>query len=148
MVLCEGEESDVFADARRLREEIFIEGQDIPVEADRDDLDGVSRHGVLYRDGEAVGVVRLRELRGVDGEEGDWVKVERVGISKEHRWEGLGTRLMGLVESVVRNEYAGKRITLNAQEDVVGWYERQGYEPIGEPFEEAGIPHRKMTKQP
>lgn len=144
-MLCEGEDSDVFADARRLREEIFVEGQGIPVEDDQDGLDGIARHGVLYSDGEPVGVVRLRTLG-----DGDYakVKVERVGVLKERRREGHGVRLMRLVESIVRNEYPGEGIVLNAQEDVVGWYERQEYVAVGESFEEAGIPHRKMTKQP
>jgi ElaA protein len=29
---------------------------------------------------------------------------------------------------------------------VVGFYERLGYETRGEEFEDAGIPHREMTK--
>lgn len=81
-----------------------------------------------------------------EGEDPEWVKVERVGVLRECRGEGLGTQLMDLVEATARNN--GKRITLNAQTGVVDWYANRGYEPVGEPFEEAGIVHRRMTKQP
>lgn len=145
LVLCEGEESDVLADARRLREAIFVEGQDIPVEDEQDGLDGMARHGVLYEGDEPIGVVRLRDLGDYGGKK---VKIERVGVLEEHRRKGHGERLMRLVEAVVRNEYPGQEIVLNAQEEVVEWYEGQDYEAIGEPFEIAGIMHRKMTKRP
>jgi predicted GNAT family N-acyltransferase len=29
---------------------------------------------------------------------------------------------------------------------VVDFYDHRGYQPIGEEFEEAGIPHREMAK--
>ena len=35
---------------------------------------------------------------------------------------------------------------LHAQEYVVGLYERFGFEAFGEPYEEAGIPHRSMYR--
>ncbi len=38
-------------------------------------------------------------------------------------------------------------VELHAQQPVVGFYERLGYVGVGEPYEEAGIPHLTMRKQ-
>lgn len=140
LVLFEGVDSERFEDARWLREEIFVKEQGVLIEDEQDGLDSEARHGVFYRGDEPVGVVRMRDL------DDDWVKVERVGVLKAHRNEGLGTQLMDLVEATARNN--GKRITLNSQIEVVDWYARRGYSPEGVEFEEAGIPHQKMIKQP
>jgi len=41
-----------------------------------------------------------------------------------------------------------ERLRLDSQIRAVGFYERLGYEVIdGEPFTDAGIPHRSMAKE-
>jgi predicted GNAT family N-acyltransferase len=52
---------------------------------------------------------------------------------------------MATVESRAR-EAGYERVRLAAQVPVVGFYERLGYEVVGETFEDAGIPHRSMVK--
>jgi hypothetical protein len=37
-------------------------------------------------------------------------------------------------------------VHLHARANVVGFYERLGYETYGEPFEEVGLPHRHMRR--
>jgi predicted GNAT family N-acyltransferase len=37
-------------------------------------------------------------------------------------------------------------VTLSAQIHARGFYERAGFHVVGEPFMDAGIPHRKMVK--
>jgi predicted GNAT family N-acyltransferase len=39
------------------------------------------------------------------------------------------------------------RVTLSAQTHALGFYERAGFHLLGEPFMDAGIPHRKMVKE-
>jgi predicted GNAT family N-acyltransferase len=58
----------------------------------------------------------------------------------------LGQILMAAVEQRARN--CGLRGSiLNAQVDVIPFYEKLGYLAEGEIFEDAGIPHRTMRKQ-
>lgn len=36
-------------------------------------------------------------------------------------------------------------VTLSAQLPAVGFYTRYGFKPVGELYEEEGVPHRRMT---
>ncbi|HNP80424.1 MAG TPA: GNAT family N-acetyltransferase [Nitrospira sp.] len=39
------------------------------------------------------------------------------------------------------------RVGLSAQTHALGFYEKAGFHVVGEPFMDAGIPHRKMVKE-
>jgi predicted GNAT family N-acyltransferase len=53
-----------------------------------------------------------------------------------------------LLEAVVAAAQArGHRVLrLSAQTHAAGFYERAGFAPVGDEYEEAGIPHRAMQK--
>ena len=89
--------------------------------------------------GSPVGVARLRFLE--DGT----IKGERFAVLAEHRRAGVGRALVVAVEAEARRR-RGREIVIAAQTRAVGFYERLGYEVYGDPFEEAGIPHRMMRK--
>jgi predicted GNAT family N-acyltransferase len=128
-----------------VRHEVFVEGQGVPPERELDGRDDEATH-FLARDGdEVVGTARLREYHDGEGEEPRTAKVERVAVLESRRGEGWGARLMAAVEDHARD--AGyEQVYLHAQVPVVDFYERLGYEAHGEEFEDAGIPHREMTK--
>ena len=42
----------------------------------------------------------------------------------------------------------GAHSLVNAQQAVVGFYSDLGYDLVGEPFVEAGIPHQAMRREP
>ena len=52
--------------------------------------------------------------------------------------------LSALLDLAVRQGLA--RVTLSAQTHAIGFYEQAGFRIVGEPFMDAGIPHRKMVK--
>ncbi|WP_276257861.1 GNAT family N-acetyltransferase [Haloglomus litoreum] len=138
------DEADLDA-AIDVRHEVFVEGQGVPPERELDGRDDEATH-FLARDGdEVVGTARLREYHDGAGEEPRTAKVERVAVRESRRGEGWGARIMQAVEEHARK--AGyERVYLHAQVPVVAFYERLGYEAHGEEFEDAGIPHREMTK--
>lgn len=122
-----------------IRREVFIDEQGVPEGLELDGRDREATHFLARLDGEPVGTARLREY-------GDGVgKVERVAVREPHRGEGWGERLMAAVESRAR-EAGYERVRLAAQLPVVDFYERLGYEVVGEEFVDAGIPHRSMEK--
>ncbi|MFB6206117.1 MAG: GNAT family N-acetyltransferase [Haloglomus sp.] len=130
--------------AVEIRHEVFVEGQGVPPERELDGRDDEATH-FLARDGDrVVGTARLREYDGGD-EPPPTAKVERVAVLESRRGEGWGARLMAAVEEHAR-EQGYERVLLHAQVPVVEFYERLGYETRGEEFEDAGIPHREMTK--
>ena len=73
-------------------------------------------------------------------------KVERVAVLADRRGEGIGRELMAAVERAADASGYG-RLVLHAQVRVVSFYKQLGYDAVGDTFEEADIPHRRMIKQ-
>jgi predicted GNAT family N-acyltransferase len=128
-----------------VRREVFVEGQGVPEDRELDGRDDEATH-FLARDGdEVVGTARMREYHDGEGEDPRTAKVERVAVLESRRGEGWGAELMAAVEDHARDQ-GYDRVYLHAQVPVVAFYERLGYEAHGQEFEDAGIPHREMTK--
>jgi len=70
--------------------------------------------------------------------------IGRVAVRADRRGEGLARALMTPVVAAL--DAAHEASILHAQEYVIGLYERFGYAMYGEPYEEAGIPHRSMYR--
>jgi predicted GNAT family N-acyltransferase len=128
------------ADAMAVRIAVFVEGQGVPEEKERDGKDDEAIHFVAYDDERAIGAARLRPIGG------DEAKVERVAVREPRRGEGWGRRLMTAVEDAAR-ERDRPDLVLYAQTHVEGFYADLGYETTSEEFEEAGIPHVEMRKR-
>jgi predicted GNAT family N-acyltransferase len=47
-----------------------------------------------------------------------------------------------LLDAARANGHA--EVTLSAQTQVIGFYQRMGFLPVGEVYREAGIPHQRM----
>lgn len=128
-----------FDAALDLRTRVFVDEQDVPMDREVDGNDPEATH-FLVSDPDPVAVARAREYGD------DALKIERVAVDTDARGEGYGHAVMDAVES-----YAGEtdreRLVLDAQVSVVGFYEARGYEvQDDEPFEDAGIQHRRMAK--
>lgn len=130
-------------DAFRVRRNVFIEEQEVPEEIEMDDHDTLSSatiHFVAYDQGQPVGASRLRPYQPGVG------KVERVAVLGSERGTGLGRHIMVMMEETAQsNGY--EKLKLNAQCHAQGFYEKLGYTPLGDVFEEAGIPHISMEKR-
>ena len=131
-------------DALSVRRAVFVDEQGVPEDREIDGKDGGATHFVAYDGRKPIAVARLREYNE-DSKASDTAKVERVAVLEERRGAGVGRALMNTVEeTAISAGYV--EIVLHAQLPVLDFYSRLGYEPMGEPFEDAGIPHRKMTK--
>lgn len=120
----------------RLREAVFVVEQGIPIAIELDDDDSVALHLVARRGREVVGTARLVS-KGKRG------KIGRMAVTKGLRRKGIGTALIEFIKKV-SVEMELKELLLHAQEAAIPFYARLGFSPVGKPFEEAGIPHRKM----
>lgn len=124
-----------------LRHRVFVEEQAVPVELERDELDAVATHAVA-RDaaGRLVGTGRL--VVRPDGV----ARIGRMAVAAEARGCGVGTAVLAVLEAAAVD--AGcTRAELHSQVRASGFYQRAGYRPEGEPFDEAGIPHVAMAKR-
>lgn len=122
------------ADLRRIREPVFVEEQQVPLAEEWDDLDPRCQH-VIARDSEhrPIGTGRLTPEH----------KIGRMAVLPEWRGRGVGEAL--LLALVDRARSMGLReVSLNAQVSALGFYERFGFIPYGERFQEAGIEHQAM----
>lgn len=120
-----------------IRREVFIEGQNVAPEIERDGRDDVCTHVLVFVDDEPAGTARLRVT-----EEGT-AKAERVAVRPKFQRRGLGHRVMDVLESEARRLGHGE-LLLGAQSYIVPFYEQRGYVAYGDEYVEADIPHRKM----
>jgi len=119
---------------RGIRETVFIQEQQVPVELEWDEFDSVSIHVLASTlDGKPVGTARLLP----DGHIG------RMAVLKERRGEGIGSAMLHCLLDTAR-QHEMKEVKLNAQITAQPFYEKFGFQSIGDEFMEAGIPHIKM----
>jgi predicted GNAT family N-acyltransferase len=72
-------------------------------------------------------------------------KLRQMAVDSSDQGKGIGMELINAAD--VYAVQAGKsKIILHARETATPFYEKLGYEIIGEPFSEVGLPHRKMEK--
>jgi predicted GNAT family N-acyltransferase len=124
--------------AMRLRHEVFVVEQHVPLEEEYDGRDDEAIHLVAVRDGVVIGTCRL--LR-----EGELLRLGRMAVARSARRRGIASRLLQEAEGVARAGGA-TGITLHAQVDALPLYEQAGYTAHGERFLDAGIEHLAMDK--
>jgi len=138
-----GHEAADFEAALDVRERVFVDEQDVPYDREVDGRDPDATHFLVRDDGDPIATARVRPY---DGSDERALKVERVAVVADRRGEGYGDAVMDAVESYATEE-GYDRLVLDAQVPVVGFYERRGYAvQDDEPFDDAGIPHRRMAK--
>jgi predicted GNAT family N-acyltransferase len=122
--------------ARDIRRRVFIEEQRVPEEIELDEDDALAFHALAILDGKPIGCGRFVA-------HGNEVKIGRMAVLPELRTRGIGREILIFLMRVAR-ERGYRRAILHAQLTAEGFYLKNGYTPIGEVFEEAGIAHRKM----
>ena len=135
-----------------LRHEVFVLGQDVPEELERDELDAEADHAVARLDGRVVGTGRLVDGRideeGVlePGTAGTVGTIGRMAVAETARGRGTGRALLDLL--VARAAERGlPAVELHAQLHARGFYERAGFTPFGDVYLEAGIEHLGMRRE-
>jgi predicted GNAT family N-acyltransferase len=118
----------------RIRRVVFIEEQRVPEADEWDGEDAASVHVLARLNRDPVGTGRLNPAG----------KIGRIAVLAGLRGRGVGTRiLLRLLEEArrlgIREPY------LHAQVQAVPFYEKLGFSSQGGEFDEAGIPHVRMS---
>lgn len=129
---------EAFADTQAVRTEVFVAEQGFAQEFD--DIDNTARHLVVYDDGVPAATGRIYPV------EGDTWAIGRVAVRKPWRGAGLGAYLMNALETAAR-QLGARQFTLSAQVRAGGFYQKQGYTPVGKPYDDEGVPHIRMQKR-
>lgn len=127
------------AKLRTVRQSVFVEEQHVPANLEWDDAVDCDCVQALAEDesGRPIGTGRIKP----DGQIG------RIAVLAGWRRRGVGRSLLRTLIAVGRRHQLD-RIWLNAQLPSLDFYLRQGFQPIGATFYEAGIAHRRMTLTP
>jgi predicted GNAT family N-acyltransferase len=128
-------------EALHIREEVFVKEQNVPKEDEYDQYESVSTHFLAYWGSTPCGTARWRFT-----EKG--IKLERFAVLKDFRDKKVGKAVVEAVLEDIKKHPESKNnaLYLHAQVQVVGFYEKFGFEKIGEPFQECDIWHYKMKK--
>lgn len=123
-------------DLRAVRETVFVQEQQVPLEEEWDALDPLCRH-VIARDadGRPVGTGRLTPEH----------KIGRMAVLQAWRGRGVGDALLVALMGLAR-EQGWAQVSLNAQVSAESFYARHGFVPHGPRFMEAGIEHQAMRR--
>jgi len=117
-----------------IRKKVFVEEQNCDPK-DEYENEEQSTHFLLLKDNQHLATARYRKT-----EKG--IKMERFAVLKKYRGSGFGHEIL---KEILKDQEKNTSIKyLHAQVQVVGFYEKIGFEKIGDIFDEVGIMHYKM----
>ncbi len=121
-------------DAMAIRQEVFVEEQNVPPELELDAEDERCVHAIAYNEeGQAIGTGRLLPN----------AHIGRIAVRADYRGSGVGSRLLdALVDEARRRRHM--EVVLSAQTHARGFYARHGFVAEGGTYMDAGIEHVTM----
>jgi YbgC/YbaW family acyl-CoA thioester hydrolase len=135
-----GRWSELGADAKAIRQEVFIQEQGIPADMEWDDADESCLHAVAYnRIGLPLATGRL--LEHVPG----MAKIGRMAVMQSMRGSGVGRNVLEALMQAARDR-GEREAVLHAQLSATPFYQRQGFTVRGPTFDDVGIPHVEMVR--
>lgn len=134
--IAETQDLDICLDLRRI---VFIEEQGVSVEDERDGRDAEAIHLLMRLGDEAIGTARILVT-------GETAKIGRVCILSAHRGIGYGAALVEACCVAAARRPGVTTARLGAQTHAIGFYEGLGFAAHGPIYDDAGIPHRDMTR--
>lgn len=133
--------SELASPARVLRDDVFLQEQQVPPELEWDAFDEAATHAVIFnRLGVPIATGRL--LRDPSDAPGV-ARIGRMAVTRVLRGGQFGSGVLrALIDAARQQGY--QALHLHAQRSALGFYSRFGFVPQGEVFEEAGIAHQAM----
>ena len=126
--------------AQPVRTQVFVQEQGIDAKDEWDAADASAVHAVITnRFGQPLGTARLLEKSpGI-------AQIGRMAVVRVMRGSGLGGQLLNALVDIAKAR-GDKEVHLHAQCSAQAFYAREGFMPVGEPFDEVGIAHIEMRK--
>ncbi|MDN3679562.1 bifunctional GNAT family N-acetyltransferase/hotdog fold thioesterase [Vibrio tapetis subsp. quintayensis] len=113
----------------------------MPIGSERDEYDEMSHHRMIVDGkGRPMAVGRLYITPDNEGQ------IRYMAVKPNRRNKGVGSLVLVALESFARQEGV-KRLVINAREDAIRFYEKNGFESQGELSDERGpLRHQQMIK--
>mgnify|MGYP003634837217 CR=1 FL=1 len=126
-----------FSKARFIRTVVFIVEQKVAETEEFDEFEQDCVHYLINVDDKSIGTARWRLIN-------DKVKLERFAILEQYRGKKYGDLLLKKVIEDASKE--NKVLYLHAQLKAIPFYERRGFQKVGDLFVECEIEHYKMVR--
>ncbi len=125
----------------RLRHQVFVEEQGVPIELEIDEHDESDAiHFLGKLNGEPIAASRLCLFP-------DYAKIQRLVVLKAVRGEGFGRTMMNCMMEHTKHHALAPSLALDAQTHAIEFYTQLGFRVEGEAFDDAGIQHVRMVRQ-
>lgn len=125
---------------RPLRTKVFVVEQQVPAELEMDEKDMHCVHALAEDEaGQVIGTGRL--LPTASG----IARIGRMAVDGVWRGKGVGAAMLEALIGAAKAR-GDHLVELHAQLHAAPFYDRQGFERVGEVYEEAGIPHVTMRR--
>lgn len=132
-------DSSEYKEALKLRYQVLRAPLGLQFSAEEMAKEPVCFHFAALQAGQVVGCLLLMPL------DSSRVKMRQVAVSPTLQRAGVGKALVISAETAARQR-SFREIVLHARDTAVGFYDRLGYERVGELFLENTIPHLLMRK--
>lgn len=74
------------------------------------------------------------------------VKLRQMAVARKQQHKGIGYSIMQFAENLARDK-GYKTVTMNARDTAIGFYQKMGYQVVGDSFIEVTVPHHVMVKK-
>ena len=124
-----------------LRWQILRKPWNMPRGSERDDMEDKSIHVMACDGNKIVGVARLHFNNSKEAQ------IRYMAVDEGYRKRGIGSMLLKKLEEIAK-EKGAEYVILNARENALGFYEKNGYAIIQKSYVLFGeIQHYKMEKK-
>lgn len=127
-------------DAKSIRKAVFMDEQGFQNEFDT--VDGYASHIVMYNEN-SLPIATCRIFKG--DMDGSYI-LGRLAVIPSYRGKNMGSKMLLAAEKSVASK-GGKFLSLHAQCQAKGFYEKSGYVAYGEIEDDEGCPHIWMKKE-
>lgn len=129
--------SDLYLESLAVRETMLrrplgMHNRQEDIEKDHEQL-----HFVAVHQGHVIATVSAIRLGNAR------LKLRQMAVSAQYHGQGIGASLLEYAHAYAREEGV-EHITLNARDSAIRFYEKLGYRPVGELFDEIGLTHQRM----
>ena len=128
-------------DAMRVREPVFVVEQQVPFSEEIDADDPVALHAVLHN----LGGLPLATGRLITaGQPAGEARLGRLAVIKAMRGSGAGRQVLRALMQAAQQRGV-HTVHIHAQTAALPFYQAEGFQTDGLPFDEVGIPHVAMV---
>lgn len=127
-------------DLLQLRLDVFVVEQNCLYQ-DLDNKDQAATHFLYYDNDKLAAYARV-----LFDEDKNALSIGRVVTAKSYRGKHLATELMQKMLGYLALNHPDEEIVISSQNYISHFYQTFGFQEIGQPYLEDGLPHIKMVK--